>query len=142
MGKYLNVTQDPFKRGRGVYRRNFKDWFARTMSAYSVEEREALKLVYVTTRLKKNLTNDISGYLTAGAKYLMTDGFIPLPIIDSLKNYGLNFSQIYERVTNRADLMNTTILERLIKRTNSLHYNDRVNKLRDMALSRGFNLQY
>ena len=112
------------------------------MSAYSVEEREALKLVYVTTRLKKNLTNDISGYLTAGAKYLMTDGFIPLPIIDSLKNYGLNFSQIYERVTNRADLMNTTILERLIKRTNSLHYNDRVNKLRDMALSRGFNLQY
>jgi len=142
MGKYLNVTQDPFKKGRGVYRRNFKDWFARTMSAYSVEEREALKLVYVTTRLKKNLTNDISGYLTAGAKYLMTDGFIPLPIIDSLKNYGLNFSQIYERVTNRADLMNTTILERLIKRTNSLHYNDRVNKLRDMALSRGFNLQY
>ena len=142
MGKYLNVTQDPFKKGRGVYRRNFKDWFARTMSSYSVEEREALKLVYVTTRLKKNLTNDISGYLTAGAKYLMTDGFIPLPIIDSLKNYGLNFSQIYERVTNRADLMNTTILERLIKRTNSLHYNDRVNKLRDMALSRGFNLQY
>lgn len=142
MGKYLNVTQDPFKRGRGVYRRDFKDWFARTMSSYSIEEREALKLVYITTRLKRNLTNDISGYLTAAAKHLMTDGFIPLYIVDRLKNYGLNFSQIYERVTNRTDLMNTTILERLIKRTNALHYNERVNKLRDMALSRGFALQY
>ena len=142
MGKYLNVTRDPFKKGRGVYRRNFQDWFARTMSAYSVEEREALKLVYVTTRLKKNLTDDISGYLTAAAKYLMTDGFIPLAIIDRLEKYGLNFSQIYERVTNRVDLMNTTILERLVERTNTLHYNDRVNKLRDMALSRGFQSQY
>jgi len=142
MGKYLNVTQDPFKRGRGVYRRNFKDWFARTMSSYSIEEREALKLVYITTRLKRNLTNDISGYLTAAAKHLMTEGFIPLYIVDRLKNYGLNFSQIYERVTNRTDLMNTTILERLIKRTTALHYNERVNKLRDMALSRGFARQY
>ena len=142
MGKYSNVTKDPFKRGRGEYRRDFGDWFARTMSSYSIEEKEALKLVYITTRLKRNLRDDISGYLTAGAQHLMKEGFIPLYIIDRLKNYGLNFSQIYERITNRADLMNTTILDRLIKRTNSMQYNDRVAKLRNMAQSRGFELQF
>ena len=142
MGKYSNVTKDPFKRGRGEYRRDFGDWFARTMSSYSIEEKEALKVVYITTRLKRNLRDDISGYLTAGAQHLMKEGFIPLYIIDRLKNYGLNFSQIYERITNRADLMNTTILDRLIKRTNSMQYNDRVAKLRNMAQSRGFELQF
>ena len=38
--------------------------------------------------------------------------------------------------------MNTTILDRLIKRTNSMQYNDRVAKLRNMAQSRGFELQF
>ena len=52
----------------------------------------------------------------------------------------LNFNQIYERITNRADLMNTTILDRLIKKTNALQYNDRVSKLREMAETRGFQL--
>ena len=36
--------------------------------------------------------------------------------------------------------MNTTILDRLIKKTNALQYNDRIGKLRDMAESRGFQL--
>ena len=58
---------DPFKRGRGTVVRTYDDWFARTLSAYSLDEKEALKLVYVTTRLKKNLRDDISSYLVAGA---------------------------------------------------------------------------
>ncbi len=69
----------------------------------------------------------------------MKEGFIPLYIIDRLKNYGLSFDQIYERITNRADLMNTTILDRLIKKTNAMQHNDRINKLRNKAMSRGFN---
>jgi hypothetical protein len=72
----------------------------------------------------------------------MKEGFIPLYIIDRLNSYGLNFNQIYERITNRADLMNTTILDRLIKKTNALQYNDRVAKLRNMAQSRGFADQF
>jgi len=94
----------------------------------------------VTTRLKRNLRDDISGYLTAGAQHLMKEGFVPLYIIDRLKNYGLSFDQIWERVTNRSELMNTTILDRLIKKTNALQYNDRIGKLREMATSRGFQL--
>ena len=121
-------------------KRTFEDWRARTFASYSIEEKEALKLVYVTTRLKRNLRDDISGYLTAGAQHLMKEGFVPLYIIDRLKNYGLSFDQIWERVTNRADLMNTTILDRLIKKTNALQYNDRVSKLREMAETRGFQL--
>ena len=69
----------------------------------------------------------------------MKEGFIPLYIIDRLKNYGLSFDQIHERITNRADLMNTTILDRLIKKTNAMQHNDRINKLRNKAMSRGFN---
>jgi len=141
MGGYLSVTKDPFKRGRGEVRRTFHDWFARTMASYSLEEKEALKVVYVTTSLKRNLRDDISGYLTAGAQHMMKEGFIPLYIVDRLKNYGLNFDQIYSRITNRADLMNTTILDRLIKKTNSMKHNDRINKLRNMAITRGFNFE-
>ena len=141
-GIYENkITQDPFKRGRGEIKRTFQDWRARTFASYSLEEKEALKVVYITTRLKRNLRDDISGYLTAGAQHLMKEGFIPLYIIDRLKNYGLNFDQIYERVTNRADLMNTTILDRLIKKTNAMKHNERVNKLRNMAISRGFSFE-
>ena len=141
-GVYENkITQDPFKRGRGEIKRTFQDWRARTFASYSLEEKEALKVVYITTRLKRNLRDDISGYLTAGAQHLMKEGFIPLYIVDRLKNYGLSFDQIYERVTNRADLMNTTILDRLIKKTNAMQHNERVNKLRNMAISRGFNFE-
>ena len=139
-GAYENIVRNPFKRGRGQIKRTFEDWRARTFASYSIEEKEALKLVYVTTRLKRNLRDDISGYLTAGAQHLMKEGFVPLYIIDRLKNYGLSFDQIWERVTNRADLMNTTILDRLIKKTNALQYNDRISKLREMAESRGFQL--
>jgi len=141
-GIYNNIQRDPFKRGRGELVRSFDDWQARTLSAYSLEEKEALKLTYVTTRVKKNLRDDISGYLTAGAKHLMTDGFVPLYIQQRLTNYGLTYPQILERITNRAELMNTTILGRLIKSTNAMQYNDRISKLRNMALSHGFEAQY
>ena len=139
-GIYENIVKNPFKRGRGQIKRTFSDWRARTFASYSLEEKEALKLVYVTTRLKRNLRDDISGYLTAGAQHLMKEGFVPLYIIDRLKNYGLTFDQIWERVTNRSELMNTTILDRLIKKTNALQYNDRISKLREMVTSRGFQL--
>jgi|5B_taG_2_1085324.scaffolds.fasta_scaffold00686_3 hypothetical protein len=142
MGKYANIQRDVFKRGRGEVVRGYEDWFARTLSAYSLEEKEALKLVYVTTRVKKNLRDDISGYLTAGAKHLMTDGFVPLYILNRLTKYGLTYPQIFDRLTNRADLMNTTILDRLIKKTNSMQYNKRISALRNSAISHGFDLQY
>ena len=71
----------------------------------------------------------------------MKEGFVPLYIIDRLKNYGLSFDQIYERIVNRSDLMNTTILDRLIKKTNAMKHNERINALRNMAISRGFNFE-
>ena len=140
--KYSNLQGDPFKRGRGTVVRTYDDWFARAFSSVSLEEKEALKLVYVTTRLKKNLRDDISGYLTAGAKHLMTDGYVPLYIQKKLTDYGLTYNQIFERLTNRADLMNTTILDRLLKKTNAMQNNRRIGALRDMAISHGFDSAY
>ena len=140
--KYTNLQGDPFKRGRGTVVRGYDEWFARTFSSVSLEEKEALKLVYVTTRLKKNLRDDISGYLTAGAKHLMTDGYVPLYIQKKLTDYGLTYNQIFERLTNRADLMNTTILDRLLKKTNAMQNNRRIGALRDMAISHGFDSAY
>ena len=140
--KYTNLQGDPFKRGRGTVVRGYDEWFARTFSSVSLAEKEALKLVYVTTRLKKNLRDDISGYLTAGAKHLMTDGYVPLYIQKKLTDYGLTYNQIFERLTNRADLMNTTILDRLLKKTNAMQNNRRIGALRDMAISHGFDSAY
>jgi len=140
--KYTNLQGDPFKRGRGTVVRGYDEWFARTFSSVSLAEKEALKLVYVTTRLKKNLRDDISGYLTAGAKHLMTDGYIPLYIQKKLSDFGLTYNQIFERITNRADLMNTTIIDRLLKKTNAMQNNRRIGALRDMAISHGFDSAY
>ena len=36
--------------------------------------------------------------------------------------------------------MNTTILDELIKKTNAMKHNDRINAL-EMAISRGFNFE-
>ena len=140
--KYTNLQGDPFKRGRGTVVRGYDEWFARTFSSVSLAEKEALKLVYVTTRLKKNLRDDISGYLTAGAKHLMTDGYVPLYVQKKLSDFGLTYNQIFERITNRADLMNTTILDRLLKKTNAMQNNRRIGALRDMAISHGFDSAY
>ena len=140
--KYTNLQGDPFKRGRGTVVRGYDEWFARTFSSVSLAEKEALKLVYVTTRLKKNLRDDISGYLTAGAKHLMTDGYVPLYIQKKLSDFGLTYNQIFERITNRADLMNTTIIDRLLKKTNAMQNNRRIGALRDMAISHGFDSAY
>ena len=140
--KYTNLQGDPFKRGRGTVVRGYDEWFARTFASVSLAEKEALKLVYVTTRLKKNLRDDVSGYLTAGAKHLMTDGYVPLYIQKKLSDFGLTYNQIFERITNRADLMNTTILDRLLKKTNAMQNNKRIGALRDMAISHGFDSAY
>ena len=140
--KYTNLQGDPFKRGRGTVVRGYDEWFARTFSSVSLAEKEALKLVYVTTRLKKNLRDDISGYLTAGAKHLMTDGYVPLYVQKKLSDFGLTYNQIFERITNRADLMNTTIIDRLLKKTNAMQNNRRIGALRDMAISHGFDSAY
>ena len=138
--KYPNYgpQRDPFKRGRGEVVRTFADWRARTLSAYSLEEKEALKLVYVTTRLKSNLRDDISSYLVAGAHHLMNDGFVPLYLVDKLMSFGLTYEQIFQRIVNRSQLMNTTILQRLQKNTRSLTANDRIQRLRNETLTHGF----
>ena len=72
----------------------------------------------------------------------MTEGYVPLYIVKKLSDFGLTQSQIFERVTNRADLMNTTILDRMLKKTNAMQNNKRINSLRDMAISHGFDMQY
>ena len=138
--KYPNYgpQRDPFKRGRGEVIRTFGDWRARTLSAYSLDEKEALKLVYVTTRLKSNLRDDISSYLVAGAHHLMKDGFVPLYLVDKLMKFGLTYEQIFERIINRSQLMNTTILQRLQKSTRSLTANERIQRLRNETLSHGW----
>jgi len=138
--KYPNYgpQRDPFKRGRGEIIRTFGDWRARTLSAYSLDEKEALKLVYVTTRLKSNLRDDISSYLVAGAHHLMKDGFVPLYLVDKLMKFGLTYEQIFERIINRSQLMNTTILQRLQKSTRSLTANERIQRLRNETLSHGW----
>ena len=72
----------------------------------------------------------------------MTDGYVPLYVHKKLSDFGLTYNQIFERITNRADLMNTTILDILIKKTNAMQNNKRIGALRDMAISHGFDSAY
>ena len=49
--------------------------------------------------------------------------------------FGLKYNQIFERITNRADLMNTTILDRLQKRKQITYANRRIFALRKWQFS-------
>ena len=68
----------------------------------------------------------------------MTDGYVPLYLVDKLMKFGLTYEQIFERIINRSQLMNTTILDRLQKNTRSLTANRRIQRLRNETLSHGW----
>ena len=97
-----------------------QDWRARNLASYSLREREVLNLVYATTKFKRNLKASQDGLITAGARHLMKDGFVPLYIYSELRNLGLSIESIETKVANRAGLMNSTFLERVKKRDKGL----------------------
>ena len=83
-------VQNVFKKGRGQVTRDLQDWRARNLASYSLREREVLNLVYATTKFKRNLKASQDGLITAGARHLMKDGFVPLYIYSELRNLGLS----------------------------------------------------
>ena len=126
-------VQNIFKKGRGQVTRDLQDWRARNLASYSLREREVLNLVYATTKFKRNLKATQDTIITAGARHLMKDGFVPLYIYDELIKLGLSMESIETKIANRAGLINSTFLERVTKRNKSLQntevMQDLLNKL-------------
>ena len=131
-------VRDVFKKGRGELYRTAADWRARTLSSYSLRERELLKLVYTTTRIKSNLQMNTDSVISAGAQYLGKDGFVPLWIYNQLQGYGLTIEQIDTKITNRLELMDSDFLSRLSKRTQSLQGNTRIDRIVNDILKRKY----
>ena len=131
-------VRDVFKKGRGELYRTAADWRARTLSSYSLRERELLKLVYTTTRVKSNLQKNTDSIISAGAQHLGKDGFVPLWIYNQLQGYGLTIEQIDTKITNRLELMDSDFLSRLSKRTQSLQGNTRIDRIVNDILKRKY----
>ena len=113
-------VQNIFKKGRGQVTRDLQDWRARNLASYSLREREVLNLVYATTKFKRNVKATQDTIVTAGARHLMKDGYVPLYIYSELRNLGLSIESIETKIANRAGLMNSTFLERVKKRDKGL----------------------
>jgi len=131
-------VRDVFKKGRGELFRTAADWRARTLSSYSLRERELLKLVYTTTKIKSDLQVNTDSIITAGAQHLGKEGYVPLWIYSQLQGYGLTTEQIDTKLTNRVQLMDSDFISRLTKRTKSLQGNTRIDKIVNDILKRKY----
>ena len=131
-------VKDVFKKGRGEIFRTAADWRARTLSSYSLRERELLKLVYTTTKIKSDLQLNTDSLISAGAQHLGKEGYIPLWIYSKLQEYGLTVEQIDTKITNRIELMDSDFISRLSKRTKSLQGNTRIDKIVNDVLKRKY----
>mgnify|MGYP003630275335 FL=1 len=131
-------VRDVFKKGRGELFRTAADWRARTLSSYSLRERELLKLVYTTTKIKSDLQVNTDSLISAGAQHLGKEGYVPLWIYNQLQGYGLTSEQIDTKITNRVGLMDSDFISRLSKRTKSLEGNTRIDKIVNDILKRKY----
>ena len=122
-------VQNVFKKGRGQITRTLQDWRARNLAAYSLKEREVLNLIYATTKFKRELKATQDTIITAGARHLMKDGFVPLYIYSELRKLGLGMESIETKIANRAELMNSSFLNRVTKRDKSLQKTDVMKNL-------------
>jgi hypothetical protein len=128
--------RDPFKKGRGVHKRNAKDWLARKMSAYTIEEREVTKLMYIATRIKRDLRASLDTVITTSAHHLMRDGFIPEVYFNEAYKYGEDTKSFLDKVTNRIELQQSDFLTRTLKQTDSKGHIERLREIREIIESK------
>ena len=132
------LYKDFKKKGRGNYYRSSLDWTARKWAAYSIEEQELLKAVYSMTRLKRNLKDNMDTVTASAAHHFMADGFVPWHLYERARQFGVLPGSFKTRILNRVELMNTTIIDRTLKRSKSLRFNENVKELRDIINSKYF----
>jgi len=128
--------RDPFKKGRGVFKRNAKDWMARKMAAYTIEEREVTKLMYIATRVKSDLKDSLDTVVTTSAHHLMRDGFIPEVYFNEAYKYGEDPKSFIDKVLNRIELQQSDFLTRALKQTDSKGHIERLREIREIIESK------
>ena len=132
------MYKDFKKKGRGNYYRSSLDWTARKWAAYSIEEQELLKAVYAMTRLKRNLKDNLDTITSSAAHHFMADGFVPWHLYERARQFGVLPGSFKTRILNRVELWNSTIIDRTLKRSKSLRFNENVKELRDIINSKYF----
>ena len=128
--------RDPFKKGRGVYKRDAKDWLARKMAAYTIEEREATKLMYIATRVKEDLRASLDTVITTSAHHFMRDGFIPEVYFSEAYKYGEDPKSFIDKVLNRIELQQSDFLTRALKQTDTKGHIERLRNIREIIESK------
>ena len=128
-------VRDPFKKGRGKYIREPKDWLARKIAAYSIEEREVTRLLWTATAIKRDMKESLETYVLTAAHHLRRDNFIPAYLYDAALTYGIDPETFNEKITNRIDLMESDLLKRIMDRTDSLGHTSRMKAIHEMVNS-------
>ena len=113
-----NLIRDPWKKGRGEVRRNAKDWYARYMSSYSLEEATTLKTIYQLSVIERGAQNNQETLVKSAAHLVVKGHAIPGIIFDLSLQNNVPPDKLFLQIKNRIKLMTTTLLEREIKTTN------------------------
>ena len=132
------MYRDFKKKGRGNYYRSSLDWRARKWAAYSVEEQELLKSIYAMTRVKRNLKANMDTITGTAAHHFMAHGFVPAYLYDYARAFGVLPGSFRDRILNRVDLWNTTLIDRSLKRTQSLKHHEVIKELREIMDTKYF----
>ena len=68
----------------------------------------------------------------------MADGFVPWHLYERARQFGVLPGSFKTRILNRVELWNSTIIERTLKRSKSLRFNENINELRDIINAKYF----
>ena len=68
----------------------------------------------------------------------MKDGFVPVHLYEMAREFGVLPASFRDRILNRVDLWNSTMLDRIMKNTKSSRHSKQIAELREIVDSKYF----
>ena len=139
-GRY--VVANPYKGMRGQIERDAEGFLARYFAGRSFEESLILKTIWTSTKLSRNQRDSVNTLVTAGA-YLINNNKLDelMPILDRFSELGYTYEQAMEKLFNRVESMNNTVLSR-IKALNKINKLDEKNFIFDVLKNNDIDLKF
>jgi len=127
------IINDPWKKGRGKVRRDLDGWLSRLMSSYSLEEATALKTIYSLSVIDRAASNSQQSVVETAAHLALNGEAIPRFLFDMAITNNVPPETFLTQIKNRIKLMNTSLIEREIKKKNMLRLTDTYDLIMPIA---------
>jgi len=108
------VLRDPFKNMKGKIERDAKDFMYAYLSGKSFEESLALKTLWSISKLDRNMKSLKDVHVTGAALAIYNNDFTTAMFhVYSLTQAGYTYDEAWEKIANRMESTNNTVLDRL-----------------------------